>query len=151
MRCVSGPENGEDGGDGNSDGAGVSSHVTLKSMTSRTDKPWGYEVLWSSTPHYAGKIIHINPGQRLSLQYHEEKHESVLVLTGTLHLHLGEGEDARVLELSPGESADILAGEIHRFAAPPTEAVEIIEVSTPHLDDVIRLEDDYNRQGTTTP
>lgn len=120
-------------------------------MATRTEKPWGYEFLWSSTPHYAGKIIHINAGKRLSLQYHEQKYESVLVLTGMLLLHLGQGDDARVVNLTQGESADIPAGEIHRFEASPDGAVEIIEVSTPHLDDVIRLEDDYNREGTTAP
>ena len=114
-------------------------------MPMRTDKPWGYELLWSATPHYAGKLIHINAGERLSLQYHEEKHESVFVLAGTLLLNLGQGEDARVIELQPGESSDIPAGDIHRFEAPGDGAVEIIEVSTPHLDDVIRLEDDYHR------
>ena len=114
-------------------------------MATRTDKPWGYELLWSHTDHYAGKIIHINAGRRLSLQYHERKHESILVLSGTLHLHLGQGEDARIVELAPGESYDIPVGDIHRFAAPPETDVEIVEVSTPQLDDVIRLEDDYNR------
>jgi len=117
-------------------------------MADRTEKPWGYELLWSHTDHYAGKIIHINAGQRLSLQYHEHKHESVLVLSGTLVLHLGRGADASVVELSPGESMDIPAHEIHRFAAPRDTDVEIIEVSTPRLDDVIRLEDDYQRADT---
>jgi mannose-6-phosphate isomerase-like protein (cupin superfamily) len=120
-------------------------------MTSRTDKPWGYELLWSETPHYAGKIIHIDAGKRLSLQYHDKKHESVLVLSGTLLLNLGQGDDARVIELHPGESADIAPGDIHRFEAPQDEYVEIVEVSTPHLDDVVRLEDDYDREGTTAP
>ena len=114
-------------------------------MQPRTEKPWGHELLWSETPHYAGKIIHINAGKRLSLQYHEHKHESVLVLSGTLLLNLGQGAEASVVELEPGESADIPAGEIHRFEAPDSGDVEIIEVSTPHLDDVIRLEDDYHR------
>ena len=114
-------------------------------MATRTEKPWGYELLWSHTDHYAGKVIHINAGSRLSLQYHEQKNESVLVLSGTLHLHLGRGDDARIVELSPGESCDIPVGEIHRFAAPPDSDVEIIEVSTPELEDVIRLEDDYDR------
>ena len=114
-------------------------------MATRTDKPWGYELLWSETPHYAGKIIHIDAGKRLSLQYHERKHESVLVLSGVLLLNLGRDADARVVTLTRGESADIPAGEVHRFEAPPNGDVEIIEVSTPHLDDVVRLEDDYNR------
>jgi len=114
-------------------------------MAARTDKPWGYELLWSETPHYAAKIIHVDAGKRLSLQYHEHKHESVLVLSGTLLLNLGQGDNASVTELEPGQSADIPAGRIHRFEAPSSGDVEIIEVSTPHLGDVVRLEDDYER------
>jgi mannose-6-phosphate isomerase len=117
-------------------------------MATRTEKPWGYELLWSHTDHYAGKVIHINAGRRLSLQYHEKKNESVLVISGTLLLHLGQGDDARIVELFPGESYDIPLGDIHRFAAPTDVDVEIIEVSTPELDDVIRLEDDYQRADT---
>jgi mannose-6-phosphate isomerase len=114
-------------------------------MAKRIEKPWGYELLWTHTDHYAGKVIHIDAGRRLSLQYHDHKYESILVLSGTLLLHLGQGEDARVIELEPGESHDISVGDIHRFAAPPDTDVEIVEVSTPELDDVIRLEDDYQR------
>lgn len=117
----------------------------------RTEKPWGHELLWTETAHYAGKVIHINAGNRLSLQYHEMKHESVLVLSGTLLLHLGQGNESRIVELSQGESADIEARQIHRFAAPESGDVDLIEVSTPHLDDVVRIEDDYNREGTTAP
>jgi len=120
-------------------------------MSTRTDKPWGYELLWTLTEHYAGKIIHINAGKRLSLQYHEQKHESVLVVSGTLLLNLGQGDDARVVVLGEGQSADIPVGQVHRFEAPADGDVEIIEVSTPHLADVVRLEDDYNREGTSAP
>jgi len=116
-------------------------------MATRIDKPWGYELLWSHTDHYAGKVIHIEAGKRLSLQYHDHKHESIFVVSGTLLLHLGRGDDARVVRLEVGESTDIPAGDIHRFAAPDDGDVEIIEVSTPQLDDVVRLEDDYNRAG----
>ena len=125
--------------------------VTGPTDKPRTEKPWGHELLWTETAHYAGKVIHINAGNRLSLQYHEMKHESVLVLSGTLILHLGQGDESRIVELSQGESADIEAGRIHRFAAPESGDVELIEVSTPHLDDVVRIEDDYNREGTTAP
>lgn len=114
-------------------------------MATRTDKPWGYELLWSLTDHYAGKVIHIDPGKRLSLQYHDDKHESILVIRGTLLLNLGRGEDASIVEMSEGESADIPAGTIHRFEAPADGFVDLIEVSTPHLADVVRLEDDYGR------
>ena len=117
-------------------------------MAKRTEKPWGYEILWSHTDHYAGKVIHINAGHRLSLQYHEQKNESVLVLSGPLLLHIDRGAEARIIELAPGESYDISVGDIHRFAAPADTDVEIIEVSTPELEDVIRLEDDYRRVDT---
>ena len=120
-------------------------------MATRTDKPWGHELLWSHTDHYAGKVIHINAGHRLSLQYHEQKRESVYVLSGTRLLHLGKGEDARIVTLVEGESADIPALEVHRFEAPEGSAVDIIEVATPEVDDVVRLEDDYAREGTTAP
>lgn len=120
-------------------------------MATRTDKPWGYELLWAHTDHYAGKIIHINAGHRLSLQYHERKQESLLVTQGTLLLHLGRGDGATVVEIHPGESVDIHVGQVHRFAAPTSGDVEIIEVSTNDLDDVVRLEDDYSREGTTAP
>jgi mannose-6-phosphate isomerase-like protein (cupin superfamily) len=114
-------------------------------MARRIEKPWGYELLWSHTDHYAGKIIHIDAGKRLSLQYHDHKHESVLVIRGTLLLHLGSDDDATTMVMAVGESADIPAGTIHRFEAPEDGATEIIEVSTPQLDDVVRLEDDYDR------
>ena len=120
-------------------------------MTIRTDKPWGYELLWTHTDSYAGKIIHINAGHRLSLQYHEQKQESVLVVKGTLLLNLGQGEEATVREMQVGDTADIAVGEVHRFEAPASGDVEIIEVSTNHLDDVVRLEDDYSREGTSAP
>ena len=120
-------------------------------MSRRIEKPWGHELLWSETDHYTGKIIHIDAGKRLSLQYHDEKNESVLVLSGTLLLHLGQGDDASVVVLQPGESTDIPAPQVHRFAASDDGAVEIIEVSTPQVDDVVRIDDDYNREGTTAP
>ncbi|MGI9585441.1 MAG: cupin domain-containing protein [Acidimicrobiia bacterium] len=120
-------------------------------MSKRVEKPWGHELIWSVTDQYAAKVIHISAGKRLSLQYHNIKQESVLVLSGVLLLHLGEGDAARVMTLQVGDSHDIPAGEVHRFEAPDDTDVDIIEVSTPHLDDVVRLEDDYNREGTTAP
>lgn len=114
-------------------------------MATRTDKPWGYELLWSHTDHYAGKIIHVNAGERLSLQFHNHKSESVLVVSGTLHLHIGRGDSQETVYLNAGDSYDIPVGTVHRFEAPSEGDVEIIEVSTPELDDVVRLEDDYAR------
>ncbi|MEN8041432.1 MAG: cupin domain-containing protein [Actinomycetota bacterium] len=118
-------------------------------MTRHVDKPWGYEYIWTETPYYTGKKIHVNAGNRLSLQYHHTKRESVFVLSGTLHLHLGQGDEARILELQEGESYDIAALEVHRFEAPASGDVDIIEVATPEVDDIVRLEDDFNREGTT--
>jgi mannose-6-phosphate isomerase-like protein (cupin superfamily) len=116
----------------------------------RVEKPWGHELLWAETDRYAGKVIAIEAGRRLSLQYHERKDESVYVMSGRLRLHL-EGADGRMgwLDLGPGESAHVPTGRRHRFEA--LERVELIEVSTPELDDVVRLEDDYGRQGTSAP
>ena len=93
----------------------------------------------------------MNAGRRLSLQYHETKRESVYVLSGTLLLHLGRDEDARVVELHEGDSYDIPALEVHRFEAPSDADVDVIEVATPEVDDVIRIEDDYDREGTSSP
>lgn len=120
-------------------------------MTRRVDKPWGYELIWSETPFYTGKKIHVNAGKRLSLQYHETKRESVFVISGTLLLHLGQGDDARVLTLTEGESYDVPALEVHRFEAPVDTDVDVIEVATPEVDDVVRLQDDYHREGTSDP
>jgi mannose-6-phosphate isomerase len=129
----------------------IATGTTIGIMTRQVDKPWGYELIWSETPHYTGKKIHVNAGRRLSLQYHETKRESVYVLSGTLLLHLGRDEEARVVELNEGESYDIPALEVHRFEAPTDGDVDVIEVATPEVDDVIRLEDDYHRQGTSAP
>jgi mannose-6-phosphate isomerase-like protein (cupin superfamily) len=115
------------------------------------DKPWGRELIWAHTDRYVGKIITIEPGKRLSLQYHEQKDESLIVLRGTLRLHL-EGEDGEihVYDLEPGQNSRIPVGRRHRFEA-LDEMVELIEVSTPEIDDVVRLSDDYGREGTSAP
>ena len=113
-------------------------------------KPWGSEEIWAETDDYVGKIIRINAEQRLSLQVHEEKDESILVVKGRLRLHTGT-DAARVTTriLQEGDSAHIPPGLIHRFEA--VTDTDLIEVSTPQLMDVIRLEDDFGRQGTTEP
>ncbi len=113
-------------------------------------KPWGHELIWALTDRYCGKVIAIDAGRRLSLQRHAHKDESVLVLSGRLHLHLEDDDGVvQVIDLGPGESRHVPPGRIHRFEA--REAVEVIEVSTPELDDVERLEDDYGREGTSAP
>ena len=113
-------------------------------------KPWGSEQIWALTERYCGKLIRISAGKRLSLQRHERKEESLIVLRGTLRLHLEDDEGiVRVLELGPGESAHVDTHRIHRFEA--ATDVELVEVSTPEIDDVERLEDDFGREGTSAP
>lgn len=114
----------------------------------RVDKPWGYELRWAITERYLGKFIHVDAGQALSLQYHVRKDESILVVAGILDLVLED--DAGRLQthrLTPGMSARIRPGRRHRFVA--VEDVDLVEVSSPEVDDVVRLEDRYGRAGTT--
>ncbi|MGM0576282.1 MAG: cupin domain-containing protein [Myxococcota bacterium] len=117
----------------------------------RVDKPWGYEEIWAVTDRYAGKLLHIDAGQALSLQYHERKRESIYVLSGRLHLHHAPSpdEEIRVRVVEQGESFDVHPGMVHRFEA--REPVVLIEVSSPELEDVVRLEDRYGREGTSEP
>ena len=111
-------------------------------------KPWGSEQIWALTERYCGKIIRIDAGRRLSLQRHARKEESLIVLSGTLRLHLEDDSGVvRVIERGPGESAHVDVPRIHRFEA-ATDVV-LVEVSTPEIDDVERLEDDFGREGTT--
>ena len=120
--------------------------------TGRTvDKPWGSELIWAETERYVGKVISINPGQRLSLQYHEIKDEAILVTSGTLRLHLEDAEgEMGIVDLVPGEHCRIPVGRKHRFEA-LDEPVQLTEISTPELNDVVRLEDDFAREGTHEP
>lgn len=115
----------------------------------RVEKPWGHEVIWAETDRYAGKLLHIEAGHALSLQYHEHKAESIYVLEGRLHLHHAPSVDDDVIieVMESGTAFDIIPGTVHRFEA--RESVTLVEVSTPELDDVIRLEDRYGRRGTS--
>ncbi len=105
-------------------------------------KPWGHELIFARHPRYVGKIIVIEKGHRLSLQYHRRKHETVYVLEGRLRLTLGRS--ARTL--GPGGAFAVKPRTIHRFEA-RTSRVTLVEVSTPELKDVVRLQDDYGRTG----
>ena len=107
----------------------------------RVEKPWGHEIIWAETKDYVGKVLHINAGHRLSKQYHETKEETVYVLSGILYNYEADGTVTKVL---PGESFHVNVGQVHRFGANESN-VEIVEVSTAYLDDVVRLEDDYDR------
>lgn len=108
------------------------------------DKPWGCELIWAKTDRYVGKILHVRAGEALSLQYHRVKDETIMVLTGRLRLEFfveGTAPSARVLE--PREPFHIAPGLRHRMVA--IEDTDVLEVSTPELDDVERLEDRYGR------
>jgi len=115
----------------------------------RVEKPWGYEIIFAETEFYVGKILHIEKHEQLSLQYHEVKDETVYVATGVLELELQEGEELVAHALGPGEARRIVPGTTHRMRA--LETCDVFEVSTPHLDDVVRLEDRYGREGTSAP
>jgi quercetin dioxygenase-like cupin family protein len=119
-------------------------------MSRRVEKPWGYEIIWAEGGSYVGKVLVIEAGHRLSLQYHQVKDETILVLDGTLLLHTQSGHKVNVEELGEGENRHVPPGLVHRYEAGTTR-VRLVEVSTPELDDVVRLEDDFGRQGTATP
>lgn len=114
----------------------------------RINKPWGYELIWAHAAEYVGKKLYIKAGNRLSLQHHRVKEETILVLKGTLTLLIGSSSSldlsTETVILNEGDSYHIAPGTVHRFIA-DKEDVVLIEVSTPELDDVIRHEDDYGR------
>jgi quercetin dioxygenase-like cupin family protein len=112
-----------------------------KASDTRVDKPWGYELRWAVTDRYLGKILHINRGEALSLQYHEKKDEWQLVTAGVVDLEL----DGTLHRLRAGDTVHITRGTRHRLTA--VEDVDIFEVSTAEIDDVVRLEDRYGRAG----
>ena len=117
----------------------------------RVDKPWGWELIWADTDLYVGKILFVRAGQSLSLQFHNEKDESWYVESGRAKLELGEaGQGILSTEvIREGACFHYAPGTVHRVTA--IEDTTILEVSTPHLDDVIRLEDAYGRAGTSEP
>ena len=119
----------------------------MRAEIKRVDKPWGYELRFARTERYAGKVLFIKAGSQLSLQFHEKKDESFLVQSGRLELVLGKGKDQVVETLGPDEGWHVTPETVHRFRA-VTDCL-LFEVSTPELEDVVRLEDDYGREGTT--
>ena len=113
-------------------------------IPSTVDKPWGHELIWAKTDRYVGKILHVRAGEALSLQYHRVKDETIMVLAGRLSFEFfAEGETPRCSELGPGEPFHIAPGLRHRMIA--IEDTDVLEVSTPELEDVVRLEDRYGR------
>lgn len=113
----------------------------------RVEKPWGHELIWAHTDRYVGKVLFIRKGQQLSRQYHKVKDETLYVETGTMDLELGQGADMTTLSMGPGDTYHVTPGTIHRMVA--TDDVRVFEASTPELDDVVRLEDSYGREGTS--
>lgn len=112
--------------------------------TRRVEKPWGYEVWWAQSEHYIGKFLHLNAGQRLSVQVHREKDETSYLLSGRLRLSEGPSPgEMEEREISVGSAWRVRAGTVHTIEA--LEGSIVVEVSTPHPDDVVRLEDRYGR------
>lgn len=116
----------------------------MVSDVKKVDKPWGYEIIFAHTDKYAGKILHVNAGQALSLQFHEQKDETLYLLTGEYELTLEEDGELTQHHVREGQAFHITPGTRHRMVGGP-EGCDILEVSTPELDDVVRLEDRYGR------
>jgi mannose-6-phosphate isomerase len=117
----------------------------------KVEKPWGYELIWAETERYVGKLLFVKQGESLSLQFHRVKDESWLVQDGRVKLELGAAGDAMLNEevVAAGATFRFRPGTVHRVTA--LEDSMIVEVSTPQLEDVVRLEDRYGREGTSEP
>ena len=115
----------------------------MSSEITRVEKPWGYELHWAKTERYVGKIIHVNAGHALSLQYHNLKDETIYLQSGKLLFEIHHGQEVIKREMLPGERVHITPKTVHRMTA--IEDSDIFEVSTPELHDVVRLEDRYGR------
>lgn len=123
----------------------MSGHVEVR----KVDKPWGHEIIWAHTDRYVGKVLHIKAGQALSVQYHVRKDETIHLLTGQMIYRVQEGDDLREVRLRAGESFRNEPGTVHQMEA--VTDCDVLEASTPDLDDVVRLSDRYGRQGTSAP
>jgi len=115
----------------------------------RVPKPWGHETIWAHSERYVGKILHINAGQELSVQYHNKKDETVHLLSGEISYRVKTNELLEDMRLRVGESFRITPGTVHQMVA--LTDCDVLEVSTPELDDVVRLSDRYGREGTSAP
>jgi mannose-6-phosphate isomerase len=124
----------------------------MTEIPKRVDKPWGHEIWWARTERYVGKLLHVRKGESLSLQYHKVKDETILVQRGRLLFESGraaDGGDLQRLEMGPGDAFHITPGTVHRMTG--IEDCDLVEVSTPELHDVVRIEDRYGREGTSKP
>jgi mannose-6-phosphate isomerase-like protein (cupin superfamily) len=116
----------------------------VKQIPHRVEKPWGYELIWAQSDQYVGKVLHINAGESLSLQYHEVKDETIFLFSGTMRFWAGPAlESLEEIHLEAGEAFRVLPGTIHRMQA--VTDCDVMEASTPHLDDVVRIQDRYGR------
>ena len=117
----------------------------------KVEKPWGFELIWAVTDAYAGKVIFVKAGHSLSLQFHRQKDEAWLIQSGRAKIELGEPGETVLQEevVGAGAAFHYPPGTVHRITA--LEDTTFVEVSTPHLDDVVRLEDAYGREGTSAP
>jgi mannose-6-phosphate isomerase len=113
----------------------------------QVDKPWGYELWWAVTDRYVGKIIHVKKGHALSLQYHKRKDETIYVQSGRILFEMQEGDTLTRRELEPGQAVRVTPPTVHRMTA--LEDSDVLEVSTPETDDVVRIEDRYGRTTDT--
>jgi len=112
-------------------------------------KPWGHEIIWAHTDRYLGKLLHINAGHALSVQYHDRKDETVHLLSGELIYRVKLGDVLKDVHLTRGESFRIAPGTVHQMEA--VTDCDVLEASTSEMDDVVRLEDRYGREGTSAP
>lgn len=113
------------------------------SHPARVEKPWGYELIWAHTDRYVGKVLHIRKGESLSYQYHKIKDETIYLLSGALDLEIGDDQGRQTYSMRPGDCYRIIPGTKHRMTA--VDDSDVLEASTPELDDVVRLEDRYGR------
>lgn len=114
-------------------------------------KPWGHEIIWAHTDRYVGKILHVKAGEKLSIQYHERKDETVYLLSGEMKywVQLPGDTELRDQKLVAGQSFRITPLTVHAIEA--VTDIDVLEASTPELDDVVRLKDRYGREGTSAP
>ncbi len=120
-----------------------------RSQVKRVPKPWGYEIIWAHTDRYVGKVLHIDAGHALSVQYHNQKDETVYLLKGDMKYWVKLGDELEDVRLREGDAFRITPGTVHYMEA--ITDCDILEASTPELDDVVRLQDRYGREGTSAP
>jgi mannose-6-phosphate isomerase-like protein (cupin superfamily) len=122
-----------------------------RSDVKRVEKPWGHETIWAHTDRYAGKILHVKAGHALSVQYHDAKDETVYLLSGELKywVKMDGSDELQDMRLRVGDAFRITPGTVHYMEA--VTDCDVLEASTPELDDVVRLNDRYGREGTSAP